>query len=248
MPRQPPAESRALSSSWITLPSPRMGSEPRLGAAPRRARPRLTPASSARPRSTSCVSRASPGRQTSFRFARARSTGSGPASRCTGSPTESVELSRSERDAFREIARALIGRTPAARGESRASGRNWGSCAGREPPAGPRRRARRGRRRRRRGGSAQRRRHSRPTADRRSDRPRRAPALRQPNAARSHRLSRFRGIQAANGLAAMFRDRDPQRMAVDGCGLGRDRQGRRPDPVASTGALRRSGGTARRRR
>jgi PAS domain S-box-containing protein len=33
-------------------------------------------------------------------------------------PAESVELSRSERDAFREIARALVGRTPASRDES----------------------------------------------------------------------------------------------------------------------------------
>ncbi|HEY5203730.1 MAG TPA: ATP-binding protein, partial [Roseiarcus sp.] len=33
-------------------------------------------------------------------------------------PAESVELSRSERDAFREIARALVGRTPASRDDS----------------------------------------------------------------------------------------------------------------------------------
>jgi PAS domain S-box-containing protein len=35
-----------------------------------------------------------------------------------GSPAESVELSRSERDAFREIARALVGRAPASRDDS----------------------------------------------------------------------------------------------------------------------------------
>ena len=34
-----------------------------------------------------------------------------------GLPAESVELSRSERDAFREIARALVGRAPASRDE-----------------------------------------------------------------------------------------------------------------------------------
>src|SRR6202044_669318 len=33
-------------------------------------------------------------------------------------PAESVELSRSERDAFREIARALVGRAPASRDDS----------------------------------------------------------------------------------------------------------------------------------
>ena len=35
-----------------------------------------------------------------------------------GAPAESVELSRSERDAFREIARALVGRAPASRDDS----------------------------------------------------------------------------------------------------------------------------------
>ena len=42
-------------------------------------------------------------------------------------PAESVELSRSERDAFREIARALVGRTPASRDDSCAQGRAPGA-------------------------------------------------------------------------------------------------------------------------
>jgi PAS domain S-box-containing protein len=62
----------------------------------------------------------------------------GPSSREPqhGFPAESVELTRSERDAFREIARALVGRTPAQRGESPGERTELGIVAPAEPPAG----------------------------------------------------------------------------------------------------------------
>ena len=52
-------------------------------------------------------------------------------------PGENVELTRSERDAFREIARALIGRTPAARDESPAERAELGSVGPAKPLGGP---------------------------------------------------------------------------------------------------------------
>ena len=62
----------------------------------------------------------------------------GPGSRepPQGFPTESVELTRSEREAFREIARALIGRTPAARLESTGERTELGIVAPAEAPEG----------------------------------------------------------------------------------------------------------------
>ncbi len=104
-------------------------------------------------------------------------------------PAESVELSRSERDAFREIARALVGRAPASRDES--SDERAGADTRREvrdryarrAADGPARRRWGGARRRRRRGSAQRRRGSGPSSGWRPRRPRRAGALRQSDAA-----------------------------------------------------------------
>ncbi len=53
-----------------------------------------------------------------------------------GSPAESVELSRTERDAFREIARALVGRTPISRDENLNEGPELEIVVPAESPAG----------------------------------------------------------------------------------------------------------------
>jgi PAS domain S-box-containing protein len=130
-------------------------------------------------------------------------------------PGENVELTRSERDAFREIARALIGRTPAARDESPAERAELGSVGPAKPLGGPysERAAAAG------------------VADEEARRNAGAVLDRLPIGVLVARdalplyanrtlldligYPDFAEFEAANGLAAMFRDRDPQRMAAD---------------------------------
>jgi PAS domain S-box-containing protein len=135
-----------------------------------------------------------------------------------GFPAESVELTRNERDAFREIARALVGRTPAARDESAGERGELGIVAPAEPPAG---------------------REGEPAgaggADNEEVRRNAGAVLdRLPIGVLIVRDARplfanqtlldligypdFAEFEAANGLAAMFRDRDPQRMAAEDAG------------------------------
>ena len=129
-------------------------------------------------------------------------------------PAENVELTRSERDAFREIARALIGRVPTGRDENPGEHTELGIAGPPEPlevPGGERATA---------------------AADDEEVRRNAAAVLdRLPigvlvaRDARSLYANRtlldligyrdFAEFEAANGLAAMFRDRDPQRMAAD---------------------------------
>jgi PAS domain S-box-containing protein len=134
------------------------------------------------------------------------------------SPAGSVELSRSERDAFREIARALVGRQPASRDESSGERAEPGIAGPAQPPAGPE------------GEGA--------AAAGASDEEilRNAGAVldRLPIGVLVARDARalyanrtlldllgyrdFAEFEAANGLAAMFRDHDPQRMAAEDAG------------------------------
>ncbi len=133
-----------------------------------------------------------------------------------GSPSESVELSRSERDAFREIARALVGRTPASRdeGSGEAAERGMDSPAGSAAPSAP----------------------GVPGGADDEEVRRNAVAVldRLPigvliaRDARALYVNRtlldlvgyrdFAEFEAANGLSAMFRDHDPQRMADEDAG------------------------------
>jgi PAS domain S-box-containing protein len=137
-------------------------------------------------------------------------------------PAESVELSRSERDAFREIARALVGRAPASRDdatdEPRAEVRKeLGIDARSEQPAdrqgdpGPARGAD--------GEPGQVQRNAGAVLDRL---PVGVLITRDGRALYANRtlldLVGFRGFaefQAANALSRMFRDRDPQAMAAE---------------------------------
>jgi PAS domain S-box-containing protein len=135
-----------------------------------------------------------------------------------GFPAESVELTRSEREAFREIARALVGRTPAAGDESPGERTELAIVAPAEP-AGSR--------------------EDEPAAaggagDDEVRRNAGAVLGRLPIGVLVARDARplyanrtlldligyrdFAEFEAANGLAAMFRDRDPQRMASDDAG------------------------------
>jgi PAS domain S-box-containing protein len=132
-----------------------------------------------------------------------------------GSSADSVELTRSEREAFREIARALVGRTPASRDESPGGQTEFGIVASAEPPVG---------------------REGEPAAAGGADGEevrRNAGAVldRLPIGVLIVRDARplyanrtlldligyrdFAEFEAARGLAAMFRDRDPHRMAED---------------------------------
>jgi PAS domain S-box-containing protein len=131
---------------------------------------------------------------------------------------ESVELTRSERDAFREIARALVGRTPAPRDESPGGRTELGIVSSAEPPVG---------------------REAKPALAGGADGEevqRNAGAVldRLPIGVLIVRDARplyanrtlldligyrdFAEFEAARGLASMFRDRDPDRMADEDAG------------------------------
>jgi PAS domain S-box-containing protein len=132
-----------------------------------------------------------------------------------GSSAESVELTRSEREAFREIARALVGRTPSSRDESPGGRTERGIDASVEQPAGHE-------------GEA-----AAPSGAEGEEARRNAGAVldRLPIGVLIVRDARplyanrtlldllgyrdFAQFEAANGLAAMFRDRDPHRMEDD---------------------------------
>jgi PAS domain S-box-containing protein len=139
-------------------------------------------------------------------------------------PAESVELSRSERDAFREIARALVGRAPASRDESSDertatdNRREAGVEARAEPPRDGQ------------GGAAgfrgadgdEVRRNAGAVLDRL---PVGALVARDGQALYANRTlleligyRDFAEFQAANALSGMFRDRDPQALAVEDVG------------------------------
>ena len=137
----------------------------------------------------------------------------GPREPPHGSPTESVELSRSERDAFREIARALVGRTAASRDESPGERTELGIVAlaeGGETGAA--------------GGADEEevRRNAGAVLDRL---PIGVLIARDARPLYANRTlldligyRDFAEFEAANGLAAMFRDRDPQLMAAEDAG------------------------------
>jgi PAS domain S-box-containing protein len=132
-------------------------------------------------------------------------------------PTESVELSRSERDAFKEIARALVGRAPASRDEhgdeQRDSSREPATDARADEPTD------------RQGAGAdgdEVRRNAGVVLDRL---PLGALIVRDGRALYANRtLLEFVGyrdfaeFQAANALSRMFRDRDPQTMTAEDAG------------------------------
>ena len=137
-------------------------------------------------------------------------------------PAESVELSRSERDAFREIARALVGRAPASRDESpdeRSDNRrdlrsdtNVEHPADRQGDAGMARGA----------ADDEVRRNAGAVLDRL---PVGALVARDGQALYANRTlleligyRDFAEFQAANALSKMFRDRDPQGMATEDVG------------------------------
>jgi PAS domain S-box-containing protein len=132
-----------------------------------------------------------------------------------GSPAESVELTRSERDAFREIARALVGRTPASRDENPGGRTELGIVASAEAPVGQR------------GEPADAdgeevRRNAGAVLDRL---PIGVLIIRDARPLYANRTlldligyRDFAEFEAASGLAAMFRDRDPQGMAADDAG------------------------------
>ena len=135
-----------------------------------------------------------------------------------GFSAESVELTGSERDAFREIARALVGRTPAGRDDASGDRTELGIVAPGEPPAGAtdERAAAGG------ADDEEVRRNAGAVLDRlpigvliiRDARPLYAnQTLLDLIGYRD-----FAEFVSANGLAAMFRDRDPQRMAVEDAG------------------------------
>ena len=135
-------------------------------------------------------------------------------------PAESVELSRSERDAFREIARALVGRAPASRDEHSDDRAGADSLRGTQD-----RRARRaaGRSARRAGADGDEvRRNAGAVLDRL---PVGALVTRDGRALYANRTlleligyRDFAEFQAANALSGMFRDRDPQAMAAEDVG------------------------------
>ncbi len=140
------------------------------------------------------------------------------------SPAESVELSRSERDAFREIARALVGRTPASR-DDQSEGRT-GSEVIRELGVGARaeqskdRQGELGPARGADDGEVQR------NAGAVLDRlPVGVLIARDGGALYANRTlleligyRDFAEFQAANGLSRMFRDRDPPDMTAEDAG------------------------------
>jgi PAS domain S-box-containing protein len=134
-----------------------------------------------------------------------------------GLPAENVELSRSERDAFREIARALVGRTPASRDESPGERTELGIVAPAEPPAAQADEPAVG-------GVADEeiRRNAGAVLDRL---PIGVLIVRDAHPLYANRTlldligyRDFAEFEAANGLAAMFRDRDRQRMAEEDVG------------------------------
>ena len=143
-----------------------------------------------------------------------------------GVPAESVELSRSERDAFREIARALVGRAPASRedlpdetgGADGARGPGTGPRAdepgNREGEPGPTRGA----------GADEVQRNACAILDRL---PSGLLVVREGHALYANRTlvdllgyRDFAEFQAANALTTMFRDREPQAAPAEEAGLG----------------------------
>ena len=135
-----------------------------------------------------------------------------------GFSAENVELTGSERDAFREIARALVGRTPAGRDDASGDRTELGIVEPGEPPA-----------------SAEDERAAAGGADDEEVRRNAGAVLdRLPIGVLIIRDARplyanqtlldligyrdFAEFVSANGLAAMFRDRDPQRMAIEDAG------------------------------
>jgi PAS domain S-box-containing protein len=135
-----------------------------------------------------------------------------------GFAAENVELTGSERDAFREIARALVGRTPAGRDDASGDRTELGIVAPGEPAGAKDERAAAG------GGADDEevRRNAGAVLDRlpigvliiRDARPLYAnQTLLDLIGYRD-----FAEFVSVNGLAAMFRDRDPQRMAVEDAG------------------------------
>ncbi len=141
-----------------------------------------------------------------------------------GFPAESVELSRSERDAFREIARALVGRTPASRDDSsdeRAATDNRRGLRNDTSAVQPTERqgdapAARG------ADDDEVRRNANAVLDRL---PVGALVARDGQALYANRTlleligyRDFAEFQAANALSKMFRDRDPQGMAAEDVG------------------------------
>jgi PAS domain S-box-containing protein len=135
-----------------------------------------------------------------------------------GLPAESVELSRAERDAFREIARALVGRTPASRDENSDQGAELEIVAPLESSAG-----RVGEKAATGGaGDEEVRRNASAVLDRL---PIGVLIARDARPLYANRTlldligyRDFAEFDAANGLAAMFRDRDPQRMPAEDAG------------------------------
>jgi PAS domain S-box-containing protein len=139
-------------------------------------------------------------------------------------PAESVELSRSERDAFREIARALVGRTPASRDDSsdeRAGPDNLGEL--RDDTSAEQPTDRQGDAVAARGAPDDEvRRNAGAVLDRL---PVGALVARDGQALYANRTlleligyRDFAEFQAANALSKMFRDRDPQAMAAEDVG------------------------------
>jgi PAS domain S-box-containing protein len=139
-------------------------------------------------------------------------------------PAESVELSRSERDAFREIARALVGRTPASRDDSsdeRAGPDNLGEL--RHDTSAEQPTDRQGDAVAARGAPDDEvRRNAGAVLDRL---PVGALVARDGQALYANRTlleligyRDFAEFQAANALSKMFRDRDPQAMAAEDVG------------------------------
>src|SRR3984957_876890 len=139
-------------------------------------------------------------------------------------PAESVELSRSERDAFREIARALVGRTPASRDEP--SDERAGADARRElrNETGAEQQAdRQGEAAGSRGADGDEvRRNAGAVLDRLPVGARVAPDGRALYANRTLLeligYRDFAGFQTANALSRMFRDRDPRAMTTEDIG------------------------------
>ena len=139
-------------------------------------------------------------------------------------PAESVELSRSERDAFREIARALVGRAPASREErsderpGADNRRELGIDTSAEPPTGGQGNAAAARG----ADDDEVRRNAGAVLDRL---PVGALVARDGQALYANRTlleligyRDFAEFQAANALSRMFRDRDPQAMTTEEVG------------------------------
>ena len=135
-----------------------------------------------------------------------------------GLPTESVELTRSERDAFREIARALIGRPPAARGESAGERAELGIAGPADAPEVGRASTPR------QGAPATRRFGATPAPFSTVCRSAfwspatRARSTSTGRCSISSAIAISRNSRRRTGSPAMFRDRDPQRMAADDAG------------------------------